>query len=332
MPNNNNNSGSASNYEMSTLPASANTNTNTDVEAGAPPRGDSERDVWWPGKEELFAWLRHPFPEGRLGKGRQVFEGRSQSMVRGTLRCGSDFSLKVADTFLKYVLMRWKLCVTPYGTRVFGAAPADTTPADIAPADTAPANTAPTDTARHRRRSSSHRPPNPVPPPSGRHPPAPTTDVGLSDPAPAQLSVLSVLSSQQSDHLSPFARLSYNIIVSPVLLSHISLLRQFARSYRHPALHPTNKSKSFPTLRITPPVYFSTIILPKSSLPAANKTRFQVPVEAAFNCSSSEKLFLGVVARIAETEEANELERGDRIQLEEKKGLTKIAGAEKCSL
>ncbi|ODO10308.1 hypothetical protein I350_02537 [Cryptococcus amylolentus CBS 6273] len=67
-------------------------------------------------------------------------------------------------------------------------------------------------------------------------------------------------------------------------------------------------------------------------LPAANKTRFQVPVEAAFNCSSSEKLFLGVVARIAETEEANELERGDRIQLEEKKGLTKIAGAEKCSL
>ncbi|ODO10309.1 hypothetical protein I350_02538 [Cryptococcus amylolentus CBS 6273] len=74
MPNNNNNSGSASNYEMSTLPASANTNTNTDVEAGAPPRGDSERDVWWPGKEELFAWLRHPFPEGRLGKGRQVFE------------------------------------------------------------------------------------------------------------------------------------------------------------------------------------------------------------------------------------------------------------------
>ncbi|ODN82504.1 hypothetical protein L198_07726 [Cryptococcus wingfieldii CBS 7118] len=68
----------------------------------------------------------------------------------------------------------------------------------------------------------------------------------------------------------------------------------------------------------------------RSSLPAANKTRFQVPVEAAFNCSSSEKLSLGVVVRIAETEKAKELEKGDWIRLEEKKGLTKIAGAEKA--
>ncbi|TYJ51747.1 hypothetical protein B9479_007673 [Cryptococcus floricola] len=66
-------------------------------------------------------------------------------------------------------------------------------------------------------------------------------------------------------------------------------------------------------------------------LPAANETRFQVPVEAAFNCSSSEKLSLGIVVRIAETEKAKELERGDRIRVEEKKGLTKIVGAEKGS-
>ncbi|TYJ51743.1 hypothetical protein B9479_007669 [Cryptococcus floricola] len=140
----------------------------------------------------------------------------------------------------------------------------------------------------------------------------------------------------QTDHLSLFPGSSFNINVSPinvspVLLSRIFLLRQFAPSYRHPALHPTNKLQSFPTLRSLLPFYPSTIILPKSSLPAANMTRFQVPVEAAFNCSSSEKLSLGVVVRIAETEKAKELERGDRIQLEEKKGLTKIAGAEKGS-
>ncbi|ODO05457.1 hypothetical protein L198_02150 [Cryptococcus wingfieldii CBS 7118] len=141
-----------------------------------------------------------------------------------------------------------------------------------------------------------------------------------------KLFLLSVWSPQQANHFSPFPQSSFNIIVSPVLLLPHLLAPAIHYVVSSPCTSSHQQTQTIPDSTVTPPAYSSTIILPKSSLPAANKTRFQVPVEAAFNCSSSEKLSLGVVVRIAETEKAKELERGDRVRLEEKKGLTRIAG------
>ncbi|ODN82500.1 hypothetical protein L198_07722 [Cryptococcus wingfieldii CBS 7118] len=161
-------------------------NLNPDLEANpdfdAPLSDGGERDVWWPGSQELFAWLKHPFPEGRLGKGRQVFEGLRDLVLLVLLvgwwvgMKGDMKSWRLLGLFLlPYVLMRRKWCATPYGTRVFGAAPADTAPADTAPADATPTHATPT-----------HATPPTLPllPPPTEHSPSPLRPSTSESPPP----------------------------------------------------------------------------------------------------------------------------------------------------
>ncbi|TYJ51741.1 hypothetical protein B9479_007667 [Cryptococcus floricola] len=74
----------------------------------------------------------------RLFKGREVFAGLRDMVL---LVCSYFWWVELSEhkkyraiglIFLPYVFMRWKWCATPYGTRVFGAAPATNAPPPLA--------------------------------------------------------------------------------------------------------------------------------------------------------------------------------------------------------
>ncbi|ODN81450.1 hypothetical protein L202_01879 [Cryptococcus amylolentus CBS 6039] len=91
--------------------------------------------------------------------------------------------------FLPYVLVRWRWCTAPYGSRVFGVAPADASaPADAASADSAHADaSAPDNAASADSAHADASAPNDAASADSAHVDASAPADAAPDPAPAQV-------------------------------------------------------------------------------------------------------------------------------------------------
>ncbi|TYJ57047.1 hypothetical protein B9479_002148 [Cryptococcus floricola] len=99
------------------------------------------RGIWRIDIPMLVNWALLLFPEGRFNREREVIAGvRDLLLLVFLVVWWQEMSKKyraIGLILLPYVLMRWKWCEAPYGTRVFRAAPADAAPAtDDAPPPT----------------------------------------------------------------------------------------------------------------------------------------------------------------------------------------------------